>query len=90
DDIIGALFHGWYKNPDTSGWWCNWMEDGRNPPTTWAAYYLPNYSDSSWNPSVHSYDSTDTDVLRWQDHVMAREGICKIFVKSFLFYCFKR
>ncbi len=75
DDIIGVFFYPWYANPNTSGLWRHWNGDGCLPPITWAAYYLPNYPDSTWNPSVQLYDSADTEVLRWQDRAMARAGI---------------
>jgi len=75
DDIIGTFFYPWYRNPDTSGFWFHWEGDGCIPPVTWPANYLPNYPDSSWNPSVQLYDNTDTKVLRWQDKAMARAGI---------------
>ena len=74
DDIIGTFFYPWYGNPTTSGLWNHW-EGGSNPPMTWSANYLPNCPDSTWNPSVQLYDSTDTEVLRWQDRAMARAGI---------------
>ncbi|UCE46623.1 MAG: hypothetical protein JSW47_13490, partial [Phycisphaerales bacterium] len=74
DDIIGTFFYPWYGNPTTSGFWNHW-EGGSNPPRTWSANYLPNYPDSTWNPSVQLYDSKDTEVLRWQDLAIARAGI---------------
>jgi hypothetical protein len=75
DDIIGVFFYPWYENPNTSGQWIAWNDVGYSPPMTWTSYYLPNYPDSTWNPSVQLYDSTDTEVLRWQDRAMARAGI---------------
>jgi hypothetical protein len=75
DDIVGVFFYPWYENPNTSGRWTHWEGGGCSPPTTWAACYLPNYPDSSWNPSVQLYDSKDTEVLRWQDRAMARAGV---------------
>jgi len=74
DDIIGTFFYPWYRNPAVSGYWAHW-EGGSNPPKTWSANYIPNYPDSTWNPSVQLYDSSDTEVLRWQDRAMARAGI---------------
>jgi len=75
DDIIGVFFYPWYRNLDTSGFWFHWEGGGCVPPVTWPANYIPNYPDSSWNPSVQLYDNTDTEVLRWQDKAMARAGI---------------
>jgi len=75
DDIVGAFFYPWYGNPNTSGQWVHWNDGDYTPPVTWTANYLPNYPNSIWNPSVQLYDSTDTDVLRWQDRAMARTGI---------------
>jgi len=75
DDIIGVFLYPWYENPNTSGRWRHWNAQGCSPPTTWSANYLPNYPDSTWNPSVQLYDSKNTEVLRWQDRAMARAGI---------------
>ncbi len=75
DDIIGVIFYPWYRNPNTSGFWFHWDDKRSIAPMTWPARYLPNYPDSTWNPSVQLYDSTDTEVLRWQDRAMARAGI---------------
>lgn len=75
DDIVGAFFYPWYGNPNTSGSWVHWNDGEYSPPISWTANYLPNYPNSIWNPSVQLYDSTDTDVLRWQDRAMARSGI---------------
>ncbi len=74
DDIIATFLYPWYGNPTTSGLWNHW-EGGSDPPKTWSANYLPNYPDSTWNPSVQLYDSSDTELLRWQDRGMARAGI---------------
>lgn len=79
DDIVCTVFYPWYANPNTSGYWRHWEEVGYLPPKTWSANYLPNYlpnyPDSTWNPSVQLYDSTDTEVLRWQDSTVRRAGI---------------
>ncbi len=75
DDIVGVFFYPWYENPNTSSRWRHWNGSGYSPPATWAACYLPNYPDSTWNPSVQLYDSKDTEVLRWQDRAMARAGV---------------
>jgi len=79
DDIIAAFYYPWYRNLSTSGFWHHWNSIGippdYTPPTTWSAYYLPNYPDSTWNPAVQLYDVTDVELLRWQDHAMAQAGI---------------
>jgi len=75
EDIVGVFFYPWYENPNTSGQWRHWTEGNYTTPTTWAANYLPNYPDSSWNPSVQLYDSRDIELLRWQDRAMARTGV---------------
>ncbi len=75
DDIVGVFYYPWYENPNTSSRWRHWNGSGYLPPATWAACYLPNYPDSTWNPSVQLYDSKDTEVLRWQDRAMARAGV---------------
>ncbi|MHC4702985.1 MAG: hypothetical protein ACYTFQ_20665, partial [Planctomycetota bacterium] len=75
EDIVGAFFYPWYGNPATSGQWVHWNDGDYSPPSTWTACYLPSYPDSSWNPGVQLYDSTDTEVLRWQDRGMARAGV---------------
>jgi glycoprotein endo-alpha-1,2-mannosidase len=75
DDIIGVFFYPWYRNPNTSGQWRHWPEGDNLPPISWSANYLPNYPDSIWNPSEQLYDSSNTEVLRWQDKAMARAGI---------------
>jgi hypothetical protein len=75
DDIIAAFYYPWYRNPAVSGYWKHWEGGGYSPPATWAAYYLPSYPDSTWNPSIQLYDSSDTQLLRWQDRAMARAGI---------------
>ena len=75
DDIVGVFFYPWYENPNTSGHWQHWNGSGCSPPRTWSAHYLPDYPDSSWNPSIQLYDSKDTEVLRWQDRAMARAGV---------------
>jgi hypothetical protein len=74
DDIIGTFYYPWYRNPAVSGNWQHW-EGGSNPPKTWSANYVPNYPDSTWNPSIQLYDCSDTELLRWQDRAMARSGI---------------
>ena len=75
DDIIGVFYYPWYRNPTVSGYWKHWKSGSYSPPATWAAYYLPSYPDSTWNPSVQLYDCSDTELLRWQDRAMARAGI---------------
>jgi len=75
DDIVGVFFYPWYENPNTSGRWRHWDGPGYSPPATWSAWYLPDYPDSRWNPSVQLYDSKNTEVLRWQDRAMARAGV---------------
>ncbi|MHC4464099.1 MAG: glycoside hydrolase family 71/99 protein [Planctomycetota bacterium] len=75
DDIIGVFYYPWYRNPAVSGYWTHWEGGGYSPPATWSANYLPNYPDSTWNPSVQLYDCSDTQLLRWQDRGMARAGI---------------
>jgi hypothetical protein len=75
DDIVGAFFYPWYGNPNTSGRWVHWNDGDYSPPDTWTSNYLPNYPSSIWNPGVQLYDSTNTEVLRWQDRAMARAGI---------------
>ncbi|UCD28707.1 MAG: hypothetical protein JSV03_16790, partial [Planctomycetota bacterium] len=75
DDIVAAFFYLWYRNPNTSGGWHHWGDDGYSPPDTWASHYLPNYPDSTWNPAIQLYDSKDIDVLRWQDRNLARTGL---------------
>ena len=75
EDIVGVFFYPWYGNPGTSGQWVHWNDGAFSPPSTWTACYLPSYPDFGWNPAVQLYDSTDTDVLRWQDLAMARAGV---------------
>ncbi len=75
DDIVGAFFYPWYGNPNTNDQWIHWEGQDYSPPVTWSSNYLPNYPDSIWNPGVQLYDSTNTEVLRWQDRAMARAGI---------------
>jgi hypothetical protein len=75
DDIIAVFYYPWYRNPTVSGNWRHWKSGSYTPPATWAAYYLPSYPNSIWNPSVQLYDCSDTELLRWQDRAMARAGI---------------
>ncbi len=75
DDIVAAFFYPWYGNPGTSGRWVHWDDVNMHPPATWTSLYLPNYPQSGWNPAVQLYDSTDTQVLRWQDRALARAGV---------------
>jgi hypothetical protein len=75
DDIVAAFLYPWYGNPQVSGEWIHWEADGHNPPLTWSANYLPNYPDAKWNPPVQLYDSSDIELLRWQDRAMARAGL---------------
>jgi len=75
DDIAAAFFYPWYGNPGTSGRWVHWNDSSTQPPTTWTSNYLPDYPQSGWNPAVQLYDSTNTQVLRWQDRALARAGL---------------
>ncbi|OHB67515.1 MAG: hypothetical protein A2Y77_13500 [Planctomycetes bacterium RBG_13_62_9] len=76
DDIVCTFHYPWYGNPTTSGQWVHWdMAPAYSPPVTWTANYLPNYPNSTWNPGVQLYDSSNTELLRWQDRAMARAGM---------------
>jgi hypothetical protein len=75
DDIVAAFFYPWYGNPDTSGRWVHWDGESMQPPARWTSRYLPNYPESGWNPAVQLYDSTNPQVLRWQDRALVRAGI---------------
>jgi len=74
DDIIATFFYPWYGNPNTTSW-RHWNGSGLNPPSTWSARYLPCYPDCTWNPIEQLYDSSNIEVLRWQDITMAQAGI---------------
>jgi hypothetical protein len=75
DDIIAAFHYLWYGNPATSGAWDHWEADGHYPPLTWSANYAPDFPDSTWDPAVMLYDSSDPVLLRWQDQLFARAGL---------------
>lgn len=75
DDIVAAFHYPWYGNPATTGHWVHWNSPDFNPPCTWSANYAPDFPDSTWDPNVMLYDSTDTALLRWQDNLMARAGL---------------
>jgi len=75
DDIVAAFHYLWYGNPTTSGTWDHWEADGHYPPLTWSANYAPDFPDSTWDPAVMLYDSTDPVLLRWQDQLFARAGL---------------
>jgi hypothetical protein len=45
---IGTFFYPWY------GKYRHWVDGGHNPPTTWAAYYLPNLLGTSSTPVTNN------------------------------------
>jgi hypothetical protein len=77
ETIIGAFYYPWYRNPSISPetGWKHWQEGGYNPPQTWASFYAPNFPTYEFNANVNLYDSTDFEVLRWQNQAMKRAGI---------------
>jgi len=75
DDIVAVFYYPWYRNPTASGYWRHWKNASYSPPAKWAAFYIPSYPNSTWNPDIQLYDSSDTELLRWQDIAMARTGI---------------
>lgn len=75
DDIVAVFYYPWYGNPATSGYWSHWNGPGDNPPSTWSSLYAPDFPDSTWDPPVMLYDSTDPGLLCWQDQGMARAGV---------------
>ncbi|MDQ3970395.1 MAG: PKD domain-containing protein, partial [Thermoproteota archaeon] len=66
---VGTFYYPWY------GKYKHWTEAGHNPPTTWAANFLPDIEPSRFNPAVELYDSNNATVIKQQLGWMKQAGI---------------
>ena len=74
--MLGIFYYPWYGNATNPiEKWRQWNKEGRNPPQTWAAQYLPDVSGPDATTEKRLYDSFDIDVVNRQMQLIKDCGI---------------
>lgn len=75
--MLGVFYYPWTggKNTLSPNRYRHWVDNGHNPPLTWASNYLPDTDPLLFNPTNELYDAKDTNIIKHQLNLMKNAGI---------------